>query len=416
MPLPRACPGDYGLRAGTPGDAHSVIRSIREARTEHYRSGVLTLARSVWRLPAPADARPATRWDVAAVAAIALLAVLEVTVWRPELASPWVSLAVFLAWLPTLVVRRTHPLLMTGVFVLAVIVSWVVGWAEGTAPEDLSTAVVGLLIPYSLTRWARGRDLVVGLWLFLLVAGTSLATQALVPADRIGGAAVVIAAAATGAALRARSMLRTRQLDDVRRGERERLARDLHDTVAHHLTAIAITAQAGLAVADRQPTAARDALRRIDQEATRTLAETRKVLQVLRTEEAPGRPLDDLAGLAAPAGPGPAVEVTLADDLDLSPTVAAAVHRIAQEAVANARRHAVDVTTVRVDVRRRLDLVELTVTDDGRDPRHPRDGSGDGFGVVGMTERAELLGGRLSAGPAVGGGWRVSALLPAEPR
>ena len=381
---------------------------------------MLTLARSVWHLPAPADARPATRWDAAAVAVIAVLAVLEVAVWRPDLAWRWVSLAVFLAWLPTLLVRRTRPLVMAGVFALVATASLAVGWLQGTTPEDLGTAIVGLLIPYSLTRWAGGRDLVVGLGLFLLVAVTSLVTQPLVPADRIGGSAVIVAAAATGAAVRARSLLHTRQLDDVRRGERERLARDLHDTVAHHLTAIAITAQAGLAVADRQPTAARDALRRIDEEATRTLAETRKVLQVLRTEEAPDRPpdrpLDDLAGLAASAGPGPAVEVALADDLDLSPTLAAAVHRIAQEAVANARRHAVDATTVRVDVRRRLDLVELTVTDDGRHPGHPRAGSGDGFGVVGMTERAELLGGRLSAGPAAGGGWRVSALLPAEPR
>lgn len=377
---------------------------------------MLTLARSVWRLPAPADARPATRWDVAAVAALVVLAVLEVTVWRPELAWRWVSLAVFLAWLPTLLVRRTRPLLMAGVFAPVATASLAVGWVEGTAPADLGAAVVGLLIPYSLTRWAGGRDLVVGLGLFLLVAVTSLVTQPLASADRIGGSAVIVAAAATGAAVRARSLLHNRQLDDVRRGERERLARDLHDTVAHHLTAIAITAQAGLAVADRQPTAARDALRRIDEEATRTLAETRKVLHVLRTEEAPDRPLDDLAGLAASAGPGPAVEVALADDLDLSPTLAAAVHRIAQEAVANARRHAVDATTVRVDVRRRLDLVELTVTDDGRGPGHPRAGSGDGFGVVGMTERAELLGGRLSAGPATGGGWRVSALLPAEPR
>lgn len=379
-----------------------------------------TVLRQLWHLSAPDDARPTTRYDVAFVLVIAALAVLEAAVWRPDLAWRWMSLAAFLAWLPTLLVRRTRPLLMVTLFAVVAAASLVVGLVDGTAPEDLGTAVVGLLIPYSLTRWASGRDLVVGLGLFLLVAGTSLATQPLVAADRVGGAAVVIAAAATGAALRARSMLRTRQLDDVRRVERERLARDLHDTVAHHLTAIAITAQAGLAVADRQPGAARDALKRVDEEATLTLAETRRVLQVLRTveapEEVPERPLDDLAGLAAPAGPGPAVEVALADDLDLSPTVAAAVHRIAQEAVANARRHAVDATIVRVDVRRRPGLVELTVTDDGQDPRHPREGSGDGFGVVGMTERAELLGGRLSAGPAAGGGWRVSALLPVEPR
>lgn len=370
---------------------------------------MLTLARSLWRLPAPPDVRPPGRIDYVFVALVGVLAVVEVTVLRPDLDRPWLSLASFLVWLPTLLVRRTRPLLMAATFAVVSSALVVVGWTSGVAPTDLNTAVVGLLIPYSLTRWANGRDAVVGLALFLLVAGTSLITQYLVPADRIGGAAVVVAAAAIGAALRTRAMLRTRQLDDVRQLERERLARDLHDTVAHHLTAIAITAQAGLAVADSRPDAATDALRRIDEEATRTLAETRKVLRMLRTEdEAPERPLDDLAGLAAPAGPGPAVEVVIADGLELAPTVAAAVQRIAREAVANARRHAQGATIVRVNVDQKLDQVELTVTDDGR----PTTASGPGFGVLGMTERAELLGGRLAAGPT-NGGWRVTALLPA---
>ena len=374
---------------------------------------VQSLARSVWRLPAPPDARPAGALDVAVAAAVAVMAVMEVTVLRPDVPLRWLSLAGFLVWLPTLVVRRTHPGVAVIVFAGVVLVLLVVGrTTDGAPPGDLDTAVVGLLIPYSLARWANGREAVIGLSLFASFAGASLASQYVAPADRIGGTAVVVAAVALGAALRARSMLHTRQLDDVRRGERERLARDLHDTVAHHLTAIAISAQAGLAVADREPEAARDALRRIDEEATLTLAETRKVLRMLRTEEAPERPLDDLAGLATPAGPGPAVVVEVEDDLDLSPAVAASLHRIAREAVANARRHAVDATLVRVDVRRRSDQVELTVSDDGRASR----GTGEGFGVVGMTERAELLGGRLTAGRPAGGGWRVTALLPVEPR
>lgn len=376
---------------------------------------MLTLVRSLWRLPAPPDARPPGLWDHAFVAAVALLAVLEATVLRPGLDGRWLSLASFLAWLPTVLVRRSRPLVMASVFAVVMTALMVHGWtSEGRAPDDLNTAVVGLLIPYSLTRWARGRDLVLGLALFLLVAVTSLVTQPLAPPDRFGGAAIVVAAAAVGAAARARSLLRSRQLDVVRQLERERLARDLHDTVAHHLTAIAISAQAGLAVADARPEAARDALRRIDEEATRTLAETRKVVRMLRTDgEAEDRPLDDLAGLAGTTGAGPRVEVHVADWLDdLSPTVAAALQRIAQEAVANARRHAQDATAVRVDVRRRSDDVELVVTDDGR----PATRSAHGFGIVGMTERAALLGGRLEAGPVPSGGWRVSATLPAEER
>ncbi|MCY7400272.1 MAG: histidine kinase [Nocardioides sp.] len=372
-----------------------------------------SLVRSAWRLPAPPDVRRPGRPDLIAVASLGVLAVIEVTLLRPDLDRRWLALAAFLVWLPTLLVRRTRPLVMAAAFAVMSSALVVVGWISGVVPTDLNTAVVGLLIPYSLTRWASGRDAVVGLGLFLLVAGTSLVTQYLAPADRIGGAAVVVAAAALGAVLRARSMLRTRQLDDVRQQERERLARDLHDTVAHHLTAIAITAQAGLAVADSRPHAATDALRRIDEEATRTLAETRKVLRLLRTENEPAeRPLDDLAGLASPAGPGPAVEVVIADGPDLAPTLAAAVQRIAQEAVANARRHATGASSVLVHLDKKPGLVELTVTDDG----HASASDGQGFGIIGMTERAELVGGRLSAGPAIGGGWRVNALLPAEDR
>ena len=380
---------------------------------EHYGSGVLTLARQLWRLPAPPDARPAGRLDHALVAVAAVVGILEAAL-RPDMAGRWFTLAAFLVWLPTLLVRRSSPIATVTVFGAVVLVEELVSWTtDGPVPDDLNTAVVALLIPYSLARWASGEDAVIGLWLFFLVAGSSLVWQDLPAGDRIGGAAVVVTAVAVGAAVRTRSLLRTRQLDDVRRLERERLARDLHDTVAHHLTAIAISAQAGLAVAETRPEAARDALRRIDEEATRTLAETRKVVQLLRTEdEAPHRPLDDLRGLESSGGPGPAVAVAVDDGLDdLSPTVAAALQRIAQEAVANARRHARDVTFVQVRVERRADRVVLVVTDDGR-------GSidvGDGFGIAGMTERAHLLGGHLEArslAPLVG--WRVTADLPVE--
>ncbi|NPD03193.1 sensor histidine kinase [Nocardioides sp. zg-1308] len=373
-----------------------------------------SLVGSVRRLPAPPGARPAGRSDIALVAVAAVLAVVEVTLLRPDLPGRWLSLVGFLAWLPSLLVRRTRPAATALAFAaVMVVLSVVQRLGDVDPPGDLHTAVLALLIPYSLVRWASGADAVSGLALFLLVAGSSLVAQDLAAGDRLGGAAVLVAATMTGLALRARAMLHTRQLEDVRRLERERLARDLHDTVAHHLTAIAISAQAGLAVAETRPAAAREALRRIDEEATRTLAETRSVVRMLRTDDDPARrPLDDLTAMAAAAGPGPAVEVVVADDLDLSPTVAATVQRIAQESVANARRHATDVTSVRVQVARRLDLVELTVTDDGRSAM-PAD---RGFGILGMTERAELVGGRLSAGPAVGGGWKVVALLPSRDR
>jgi signal transduction histidine kinase len=373
---------------------------------------VLTLMRSLWRLPAPVDARPAGRWDHAFVAVVAVIGVVEATVLRPDMEQRWLSLVAFLVWLPTLLVRRTNPTAMGVVFALVIFVPVVMTYrGAGGAPDDLNTAVVALLIPYSLTRWGRGEAIVGGLFLFGLVASTSLLSQDLPAGDRVGGTSVIVAAAASGATMRSRSLLRSRQLDGVRQRERERLARDLHDTVAHHLTAIAISAQAGLAVAEDRPEVARDALRRIDEEATKTLAETRKVVRMLRTDDVdvPERPLDDLAGLASTAGPGPSVDVAVADGLDdLSPTLTAAVHRIAQEAVANARRHAVGATSVRVSVGLEDDNVALTVTDDGAAGTR----NGAGFGIVGMTERAALRGGTLDAGPSPTGGWTVRALLP----
>lgn len=374
-----------------------------------------TLVRSAWRLPAPPDARPAGPADYALVAIVGAMGVVEVALLRPDMDRRWLALVAFLVWLPGLLVRRTRPLLLAVAFTVASTLLVVLARIGGAAtPDDVNTAVVALLIPYSLTRWARGRDAVIGLALFLLVATISLITQDLAATDRIGGASVVIASAAIGAVLRARALLHSRQLDDVRTMERERLARDLHDTVAHHLTAIAITAQAGLAVAATRPEAAADALRRIDEEATRTLAETRTVLRMLRSQdEVPTRPLDDLAGLASSDGPGPRVEVRVADGVDLSPTVAAAVHRIAQEAVANARRHGVDTTSVRVSVNKEHSDVVLTVTNDGRTSARSTEGFGIlGLGILGMAERAALLGGHLEAGPAPGGGWKVTAVLP----
>ncbi|HSF34510.1 MAG TPA: histidine kinase [Nocardioides sp.] len=374
---------------------------------------IRSAALSVWRLPAAPDARPAGRLDYAFVAVTAVLAVVEVTALRTDLPYRWLSLAGFLVWLPTLLVRRTAPTLTVTVFATVVFAELAFSWVVDVPPPgDLNTAVVGLLIPYSLARWATGAGAAGGLALFFVVAGTSLLSQDLPAGDRVGGTAVIVAATALGAAVRARSMLRTRQLDDVRQQERERLARDLHDTVAHHLTAIAISAQAGLAVAARRPEAATDALRRIDEEATRTLAETRKVLRMLRTDDdPPERPLADLLALETD-GPGPVVAVALDAGLDdLSPTVTAALQRIAQEAVANARRHARDATLVEVRVTREQDGVTLVVTDDGRGST----GSGDGFGIAGMTERAALLGGSLEAGPlAPATGWRVTARLPVE--
>jgi signal transduction histidine kinase len=217
-----------------------------------------------------------------------------------------------------------------------------------------------------------------------------------------------------GAAFRFRARDRARELDQVKLLERERLARDLHDTVAHHVSAIAIRAQAGLATAPSQPGAAADALRVIEGEATRTLTEMRTMVRFLRqhqpAELSPGPRIADIAQLADPARQGPAVDVALAGDLDdLPPSVGATVYRLAQESVTNALRHARNATRIEVRVTGDDTSVHLRVSDDGEATGAP---TTPGYGLIGMTERAALLGGSCKAGPGPGRGWTVTAVLP----
>jgi signal transduction histidine kinase len=241
------------------------------------------------------------------------------------------------------------------------------------------------------------------------------ATEPVTAGDVLGALAVLFAVSAVGAAVRYRARARARELDQVKLVERERLARDLHDTVAHHVSAMAIRAQAGLVTAETRPDAATDALRVIESEATRALAEMRALVRVLRTGEpaqlTPGPSVADLAQLAGPSRGGPAVDVELAGDLGgLSPSVGAAIYRLAQEAVTNARRHARHATRVEVRVSADDRSVRLRVTDDG-DAAARADGE-TGFGLVGMAERAGLLGGTCEAGPGPERGWTVTAVLP----
>ena len=142
------------------------------------------------------------------------------------------------------------------------------------------------------------------------------------------------------------------------------------------------------------------------------------MVRVLRDEEAvaysPQLGVADLPALAR-ADATPTVEVSLDGSLTrLGRPVDAAVYRLAQEALTNAVRHARSATRVGIDVRREGDAVRLRVSDDGQ--TEPGAALEPGFGLLGMAERAQLLGGSLSAGPGPEGGWVVEAVLPVEAR
>ena len=166
-------------------------------------------------------------------------------------------------------------------------------------------------------------------------------------------------------------------------------------------------------VAAVDPVAAVDALRVIEAEASRALTEMRLMVGALRDDGAadltPQRGVADIERLARAVSGPPRVEVELSGDLDdLRPAVGAALYRLAQESVTNALRHARYASQVSVAVAADEASVRLTVVDDGE----LQGRAGTGYGLVGMTERASLLGGTLDAGPGQERGWSVVAVLP----
>jgi signal transduction histidine kinase len=366
------------------------------------------ILRSVWDEPRPPGA-PRRVWrDWALVAVLVPAAVLEGAFsdgipWRP------LSVAITVGLVPTLLWRRTRPLLMVAI---AFGVTAAAALATGANIPDMDVLAYVLLLAYALFRWGSGREIVIGA--AIMVARLLLwpLTDDVPAGSLAGGLAVLFAVTAVGAASRYRTRARTRELDQVKLLERERLARDLHDTVAHHVSAMAVRAQAGLATAPTDPDAATDALRVIEAEASRALAEMRAMVRVLRTpaETAPSPRVADLARLAGRSGAGPPVDVEVDAGLDdLPPSVGTAVYYLAQEAVTNARRHARQATRIEVRVSADDRSVRLRVSDDGE--ARPARGV-PGFGLIGMAERADLLGGTCEAGPNPGRGWTVTAVLP----
>ncbi|GAA1055065.1 two-component sensor histidine kinase [Agromyces luteolus] len=395
-------------------------------------------ARALWDAPAASPPPPRRVWrDWVLVAVLPPLIVLEATL-RADVAWRWLWAVVLVALVPTLLWRRIRPFTMLAI---SFGVGWAAGLATGGDPQLIATAYF-LILVYAVMRWGSGRAMLGGAALVLVGTLVSLPLGEATPADVIGGIAVVATTMTLGIAFRQRAAARARELDRVRLLEREQFARDLHDTVAHHVSAIAIQAQAGSAVAASDPAAAIDALRVIEGEASRTLDEMRSMVGVLRradaAELAPTPGIADVRRLArvgagAPGAGGvlgsgsaaaspdqdrgpepvagdPSIDVRIDGDPDaVPPAVGAAVFRIVQEAVTNARRHARDASRIEVRVRVDADGVRVDVRDDGAAAASVA----PGFGLTGMAERAAVLGGTCTAGPAPDGrGWAVGAVLP----
>ncbi|WP_410583181.1 sensor histidine kinase [Amycolatopsis sp. lyj-108] len=371
--------------------------------------------RSLWAEPRPTNVPDLGPRDWALVAVLICWSVVE-AVLRQDLAPRPLPLLAVLAVLGPLLWRRRHPLVAVAVSFGTLTIVDIVRILTGSQGALLNSSIAVLILAYALFRWGSGREAASGLGIILLwpAAITTLGADATSLAEVVAGYAFFLFAAALGTAIRYRTKIRIRDIDQAKAREREQLARELHDTVAHHVSGIAIQAQAGRAIAASHPERAIEALAIIEDAATRTLTELRAVVGVLRatqdTEFAPQPGLAEVEQLATDGRTRPCVEVTMFGEFDdLSPAVGAAIYRLAQESITNARRHARHATQVIVAVTGDADQVRLTIDDDGSaaGARAPA-----GYGLVGMRERASLLGGTFHAGPAAERGWRVEAVLP----
>lgn len=324
--------------------------------------------------------------------------------------------AVALALTSALFLGFDEPLRLSVVLVLlAATASIEVCFVAATRPRRTSLTAAGLVVGTVVTLWLVGRS----------PSGTPHQTALLA----VGLLTVI--AWLIGDSIRQthrhNEALRSQAAADAVTAERLRIARELHDMVAHSIGIIAIQAGAGGRVIDTQPGQAKDALTAIEATSRETLAGLRRMLTGLRRAEpevgpgavaeggqaqAPRDPVPGLADIgrltATTLDAGVLVEVDwhgsrapLPADIDLS------AYRIIQEAITNVVRHA-GTSQCRVSVDRQDDQLSIEVVDNGRGGAI----TGTGFGIVGMRERAGLLGGDFSAGPRPGGGFRVSARLP----
>lgn len=371
--------------------------------------------RALWDDPRPAGASGPNRRDRALVAVFLAWSAIEVVLrdglaWRPLVLLVSVVVAVALPW------RRTQPL-RTVVVAFGTLLLGDVLRIVAVEGSGLASVAAVLLLPHALCRWGSGREVALGLPVILSWLGVTHIADPAPVGEVVAAVAFFLLSAAVGVALRFQAQARDRAVEEAKLRERSALARELHDAVGHHVTAIVIQAQAGRALAAADPQRALGVLTTIEDAAARTLLEMRAMVGVLRDGRgprlAPRAGVADIRRLAGEDDEAVPVDVHLTGDLaDLSPAVDAALYRIAQEAVTNARRHARHASGVTVEVDGGDREVRLVVRDDGMAgggrPAPP------GYGLVGMAERAGLLGGALRAGPEAGGGWQVEAVLPRD--
>jgi signal transduction histidine kinase len=343
-----------------------------------------------------------------------------------DAASPswWGTILVVAASLP-IALRRVSPIPVALGIVLVQVVSEAVG-VQGSGWVGLMIAVYSLGAHTSGRPRTRATIAIVVLLSSLLISG--LIVDQIGPGSVIGSGITLTTAFVLGDNLQRRRQAIADLAERAERAERERdllarekvteertrIARELHDVVAHSVSVMIIQAGAARRTLRADPDAAVAALTTIEGSGREAMAELRRVLGVLRHADqadlAPQPSIDSLRDLVADDHDLP-IRLEVADDLgDLPPSVELTGYRVVQEALTNVRRHAGPVTKVDVRLCRIDDRLVIEVNDDGRGAA--ADSVPEGFGLVGMRERISTVGGTLDVGPHRGGGWHVRAELP----
>ncbi|WP_019135134.1 sensor histidine kinase [Cellulomonas massiliensis] len=355
-----------------------------------------------------------------------------------------------------LLARRARPLLVTALLLVTAVASLLVAGVVGVAVACLACALYSVAASHSpRTTWMTfGAVLVVltvALWRWqdlglletLSWSGAGTGQQwdpttyfdepPFSPGRRSGDVLLLLAllllGVTTGSATRARrlhtvelveryrAMARERDqsAELARASERAHIAREMHDVVAHSLSVMVALSDGADAAFERAPERSREALREAGRTGRAALADMQRVLGALGpvAHDRRAEPTEvDLATLVARFGavglPVTASGTDVALPADTS--VRLAVLRVVGEALTNVLRHAPGTASVHVALRRTPSAVEVDVVDSGG--TRPAEAHGTGRGVVGMQERAALLGGHVEAGPRPGGGWRVHAVIP----
>lgn len=332
----------------------------------------------------PVEGPPAITLPVAIVMTAALL-------WRRRM--PWltVALVAVAGFVQSLLAQSPGSLWSLAVF--AITVYSVAAWSSEAVAAIAGAAFLGMLLIEE--KLHDGVDYV---FILLLFGGVWL----------LGRASSYWRGRVTVAEQRQQQAARLAAAE-----ERLRIARDVHDVVAHSLGAIAVQADAAEAALQVAPARAVEPVRAIRDTAREALADIRRVLDVLHDEDGP--PASGPDGIEALVVAARATGMHVSLDMQsaggvVPAEVGSASYRIVQEALSNIRRHAPGARAA-VVVHRQADALEVRITDDGHHGSAPP-ASGSGYGIRGMRERAESLGGTLEAGPTTGGGFQVHATLP----